>query len=100
MFCSSIEADFVGDVASEAGVRGHGFECDLETHEGAGSRDEAQEPSDTLARSIYHQQRRWRKSGCDHIIGSSRSRSRSRPTLANADPVVLSRRDPAPHQAR
>ncbi|MGY8667880.1 benzoate diol dehydrogenase BenD [Bradyrhizobium sp. UFLA05-109] len=28
-------ADFVGDVASEAGVRGRGFECDLETHEGA-----------------------------------------------------------------
>jgi dihydroxycyclohexadiene carboxylate dehydrogenase len=28
-------ADFVGDVASEAGERGHGFVCDLETHEGA-----------------------------------------------------------------
>jgi dihydroxycyclohexadiene carboxylate dehydrogenase len=28
-------ADFVGDVASEAGVRGRGFVCDLETHEGA-----------------------------------------------------------------
>ena len=27
-------ADFVGDVASEAGVRGHGFVCDLETYEG------------------------------------------------------------------
>ncbi|WP_024517180.1 benzoate diol dehydrogenase BenD [Bradyrhizobium sp. Tv2a-2] len=28
-------ADFVGDVASEAGVRGRGFVCDLETYEGA-----------------------------------------------------------------
>jgi dihydroxycyclohexadiene carboxylate dehydrogenase len=28
-------ADFVADVASEAGVRAHGFVCDLETHEGA-----------------------------------------------------------------
>lgn len=28
-------ADFVGDVASEAGARGRGFVCDLETHEGA-----------------------------------------------------------------
>ena len=28
-------ADFVGDVASEAGGRGHGFVCDLETYEGA-----------------------------------------------------------------
>src|SRR5215813_7413293 len=28
-------ADFVGDVASDAGGRGHGFVCDLETFEGA-----------------------------------------------------------------
>ncbi|MET4802186.1 benzoate diol dehydrogenase BenD [Bradyrhizobium sp. LB11.1] len=28
-------ADFVGDVASEAGVRGRGFVCDLESYEGA-----------------------------------------------------------------
>jgi dihydroxycyclohexadiene carboxylate dehydrogenase len=28
-------ADFVGDVASEAGIRGRGFVCDLETYEGA-----------------------------------------------------------------
>ena len=28
-------ADFVGDVASEAGVRGRGFVCDLETYQGA-----------------------------------------------------------------
>jgi dihydroxycyclohexadiene carboxylate dehydrogenase len=28
-------ADFVGDVASEAGARGRGFVCDLETYEGA-----------------------------------------------------------------
>jgi dihydroxycyclohexadiene carboxylate dehydrogenase len=28
-------ADFVGDVASEVGAKGHGFVCDLETHEGA-----------------------------------------------------------------
>jgi dihydroxycyclohexadiene carboxylate dehydrogenase len=28
-------ADFVGDVASEAGARARGFECDLETYEGA-----------------------------------------------------------------
>jgi len=30
-------ADFVGDVASEAGNRGRGFVCDLETYEGAAS---------------------------------------------------------------
>ena len=30
-------ADFVGDVASEAGNRGRGFLCDLETYEGAAS---------------------------------------------------------------
>src|SRR5262249_25278151 len=28
-------ADFVGDIASEAGARGRGFVCDLETYEGA-----------------------------------------------------------------
>ena len=30
-------ADFVGDIASEAGNRGRGFVCDLETYEGAAS---------------------------------------------------------------
>ena len=28
-------ADFVNDVATEAGTRGHGFVCDLETYDGA-----------------------------------------------------------------